>query len=282
MLCLVSRTLGARPLRLRAMLISMSLLAASLSAPLYAQDAVVPGTSAGEQAAQAMPDTPVEYEAAINQAVDEHERGNFEEAREHFRKAHAVFPNARTLRGLGKVEFELRNYQQAASFLDAALASQVRPLTPDLRTEVEQLRERAQAYIGVVHIDTVPETTVISLDGVAVANGPSAELTLGVGVHLIEFQAAGRLPQRREVRVNGREQIALSVTLLTPELPASSLLDDPSERKPSAPPVYRKWWVWTIAGAAVAGAVTAVALTARRDPGAPAMEDPTVMKVPNP
>src|SRR4051794_4488041 len=70
---------------------------------------------------------PAQYGATIDQALKEHERGNFVEARELLRVAHKAFPNARTLRGLGKVEFELRNYGDSVAYLRQALESQVRP-----------------------------------------------------------------------------------------------------------------------------------------------------------
>lgn len=58
------------------------------------------------------------YEDAVRLALGEFDAGNFAEAREHFRKAHSLDPNARTLRALGLVEFELRNYGEAANFLE--------------------------------------------------------------------------------------------------------------------------------------------------------------------
>jgi hypothetical protein len=71
---------------------------------------------------------PAGYAALIDEALAEHQALNFEEARTLFAKAHAIFPNARTLRGMGMMEFELRDYAAGAEQLEQALASQVRPL----------------------------------------------------------------------------------------------------------------------------------------------------------
>jgi hypothetical protein len=65
-------------------------------------------------------------------------------AREELRRAHAIFPNARTLRGLGMVEFELRSYVQSVQLLEQALAASVKPLDGKLRTDTEALLARAQ------------------------------------------------------------------------------------------------------------------------------------------
>lgn len=50
---------------------------------------------------------PAGYRDAIDTALQEMGLGNYEEAREQFARAHALSPNARTLRGLGISEFEL-------------------------------------------------------------------------------------------------------------------------------------------------------------------------------
>jgi hypothetical protein len=47
---------------------------------------------------------PTGYREAVDEGLAEMELKNFEEAGEQFRRAHALYPNARTLRGLGFVE----------------------------------------------------------------------------------------------------------------------------------------------------------------------------------
>ena len=201
------------------------------------------------------------YERAIDRALDEHERGHFQEAREHFRAAHELMPSARTLRGLGKVEFELRNYGEAVRLLTAALASDVKPLGPELREEVTRVLDRARAYVGEVHVDVQPGSASVSVDGVTVASGPQAALALLVGDHILEFRATGRLPERRRIHVRGGEQVNIQVVLAAPELTAHSRasLD---ERRPNGPPAYKKWWVWTLVGAVAAGAATGIVIAA--------------------
>src|SRR5262245_12806154 len=57
--------------------------------------------------AQTGPDS---YEQLITRALTEFDARNFAEARALFLQAHALRPTARTLRGIGVTEFELRNY----------------------------------------------------------------------------------------------------------------------------------------------------------------------------
>src|SRR3954452_13107151 len=53
------------------------------------------------------------YEAAIAEAVAHFSAAHWSEARALFLRAHEIKPSARTLRGLGVVEFELGHYAEA-------------------------------------------------------------------------------------------------------------------------------------------------------------------------
>lgn len=223
-----------------------------------------PGPSVGAE--------PAGYGEAIDAAVREHELGHFVEARELLLRAHKLYPNARTLRGLGKVEYELRNYGHAVEYLQRALASPERPLDARLRADVEEVLARARAYVGEVHVNVDPGTASVIVDGITVASGPEASLRLLVGDHVIEFRADGRLPERRAVRVNGGEEMQIQVVLSPPQdlsvrgTPERTLVLRTPEQAPREDrPVYKNPWLWTGVGIVVAGAVTAIAIAATRD-----------------
>ncbi|HEX5657737.1 MAG TPA: tetratricopeptide repeat protein [Polyangiales bacterium] len=223
------------------------------------------GVASAEEAQT--PTTTLQYEQALDAAVDEYERGNYQEAREHFRAAHELYPNARTLRGIGKVEFELRNYGEAVRFLSDALAANERALSEPLRHEVEALLERARAYVGDVHVQVQPGSATVIVDGVTVASGPQAELNLLVGDHVLEFRALGRLPERRQISVRGRDQIAVQVTLNALESEHTSA--NPAAPRSDAKPLYKKPWLWVATGVAAAGVVVAAVLATRDHEGRP-------------
>jgi hypothetical protein len=207
---------------------------------------------------------PEEYLRAVDLAVAEHERGYFLEAREHFRAAHEIYPNARSLRGLGKVEFELRNYGECVRYLTEALSSRVRPLTDDLRAEVEEIRARARVYVGEVHVDVQPESASVSVDGVPLVS-PATAVTLEVGEHTLEFRADGRASASRRVTVRGNQQIHIHVTL-TPlpalGLPALTL----AERAPGENHRLRGWAI-ALTSVAVVGAAIGLGLGLRNRHG---------------
>jgi PEGA domain len=204
-------------------------------------------------------DTDRNYAEAIERAVSEHQQGHFIEARAHFLLAHEQRPSARTLRGLGKVEFELRNYGEAVNYLELALTSTERALDSEMRRECELLLGRARLYVGEIHVDVVPISATVSVDGVVVARGPRVALSVMIGDHVLAFEAAGRVPARRVVQVRAGETTRLDVRLMT----LDSLGVEPSRVAPTGAreeiTVRRSRWWWAGSGALLVG-VLAVSL----------------------
>jgi len=210
---------------------------------------------------------PLAYTQAIDRAVAAYDAGEYGEARGHFAAAHAISPNARTLRGLGKTEFELRNYGQSLEYLEASLASEHKPLDDRLRDEVSALVQRARAYVGELHVQVEPGTATVSIDGVKVASGPEASLSLVIGDHILEFHALGRVPEKREVKIAAGERTSVRVALAMPTAagepgvgevpataPAAALHPNEDQRDQPGTPLRRRAWLWTAVGVVAAGA----------------------------
>jgi hypothetical protein len=166
-------------------------------------------------AAQGAPDPaePAGYGELISQALEERNAGRFEEAQVLFARAHALFPNARTLRALGMVEFELRHYRASAQYLEQALAAQVRPLDATLRTSVLELVARAQVYLGKLALNVEPRDASVELDGAAVALDTAQPLQVDFGEHTLEVSAPGYVPEERTVNVRAGETKTLRIRL---------------------------------------------------------------------
>lgn len=206
------------------------------------------------------------YDEAVAQGLAELEANNYPEAREEFRRAHALFPNARSLRGLGMVEFELRNYGECVRLLEQALTSPVKPLDAKLRAESEALLARARRYLSELRVQTDPSSATLIVDGAETQLGAYGALLLEVGEHSLEFRAPGHAPETRVVRVRGGERTELRVALVA--LGPRKAAPAEGARADSAPatPVYRKWWLWTaLAVVVVAGATTAAVVLTRDD-----------------
>ena len=202
-----------------------------------------------------------EYSRAVEVGVSEFEQRNFLEARTHLHQAHALYPNARTLRALGMVEFELKNYAESATYLQQALSSRERPLDAEKRAQAQALLDRALGYLALLTLKIEPQTHVL-VDGAAREVASGDQLVLSLGEHVLEFQAKGRVSQRRTFNIKGGEQETVRVTLAPLAAPqAPSARDGDSERRP----LRRNPWLWTAVGVVVAGAAAGAAVAITRD-----------------
>ncbi|MDB4976731.1 MAG: hypothetical protein JWN48_5072 [Myxococcaceae bacterium] len=238
-----------------------------------AQDAAAtPSASAGSE--------PASYRETIREALSEYRARNFPEARALFAEAHALYPNARTLRGLGMTAFELRSYRESIGYLTEALGSKVKPLEGALRTETERLIARAERFVGKLNLTVTPANAAILVDGNQVAHTAGVELVIEVGEHTLEFSAEGYHPETRSLYMKGHETETWNVVLQpipapapvaaapTPEQVASQA-EPEREREPSGPrfvsldpqrddekkPLYKNPWLWTGVGAVVVTAI---------------------------
>jgi hypothetical protein len=221
-----------------------------------------PVSSLAQQASFDAAAEPAGYRDAINAAIEEFNAKNYEEAREQFAAANKLFPNARTMRGLGVTGFELRHYPEAVMYLRQALESELRPLEGDLRTSTEVLLRRAEGYVGTVTLELEPSTMVFLVDGERREDQPGKPLSLPVGDHTFEFRATGRASERRTIKVEGRQAQSLRISLAKLETGAGFAN---GERPPNATPVYKRWWLWTSIGAVIVGGAVAGILVARRE-----------------
>jgi len=213
-----------------------------------------PGTEAQPAPVPVAEQLPPGYADKADLAMEELQHGNFEEARSRFLEAHAIYPNARSLRALGKVEYELKRYLAAIQYLEQALASDVRPLTAQLRQDTEEVLRKARGYVANYRIEARPSEASIWIDGVQVQPDPQGLLPLEVGKHKIEARAKGYIASQRSVTVAGGQDETLKLVLLPQKQPAQDGA------------IYGKWWLWAGVGAVVAGGVVAGLALSQRDP----------------
>jgi hypothetical protein len=219
------------------------------------------GMSAGPQSvAPLAPQRPVEpelgppgYRETIEHALSEFSQRHFDEARAMFLRAHELYPNARTLRGLGLAEFEQRRYVESLGHLEAALASAVRPLDGELRADTEELAQTARSYVSRINLTVRPSEASAALDGspVTLGRGP---LLMNPGEHTLLLTASGyRRHERRLVALGGETQ----------DLLVSLDRERVTSQREQARPLRKNPWLWTGIGAVVAGAITATVLATR-------------------
>lgn len=201
----------------------------------------------------------------MDQALSELRAGHFHEARGMFAHAHELLPSARTLRGLGLAEFELRSYVESIDHLKQALESNVRPLTDEQRKETEALLERASRYVTRLALSILPTTASIALDG-APLTGNKGSLLLAAGDHILDVTADDYLAQRRTVHALGGDSQQLTIELTKVAAPVSAAMA-PAPREDRSRPLLKNPWLWAGVGVLVGGAVLTASLLATRDSG---------------
>ncbi|HKO95152.1 MAG TPA: hypothetical protein VJU61_28550, partial [Polyangiaceae bacterium] len=180
---------------------------------------------------------------------------------------------ARTLRGLGVADFELRRYVDAVRFLQQALDSDVKALEGSLRQETQTLLTRAQGYVGTLRLSLVPADMAVAVDGLKTTPSADGELMLEIGDHVLECSATGYVSERRAFRIRGGQAEELEVRLTSAQLATAAkpargpVAPAPVDRedRPTATPVYKRWWLWTVVGLVVAGAAAGVAVALTRE-----------------
>lgn len=180
-----------------------------------------------------------EYKQLVNDALREYERGHFSEAKAFFAQAHALWPNARSLRGLGMSSYELRSYVEAIDHFEAALRSTERPLTPEMKAEVTQLLSHARAFITRVELHLTPANAEVRVDTHPARRDDKGLLLLDPGIHELVVEADQYMPATRSIRADGNETLSFNITLrpLRPEpAPAPTPAEVAQAEEAPAPP----------------------------------------------
>jgi hypothetical protein len=158
------------------------------------------------------------YDEALRQAVDAHREQRWLEAHALFERAHQLYPNARTLRGLGISAFEAGQHALALRDLEAALQHSERPLPPDLRQSVEALASHLRTRVGVYVFRLAPEGAELRIDGDAPLVSPRGEVLLAEGRHRAVVSLAGHVTQTLELDAHGGDRSEMRVQLVPESL----------------------------------------------------------------
>ena len=163
-------------------------------------------------------DAKASYQRLVEAGLAAYAAKQFTTARALFEKAHAMLASARTFRALGLSDFALDNYALARAELEAALAHPTSPLTPDQRSEVEQILAWMRANLATVQLEITPASAHAEIDARPALPG---ELLLPPGEHRLDASALGYEPYSTQFALElARPGPTLHVTLVKPEVPA--------------------------------------------------------------
>jgi hypothetical protein len=196
------------------------------AAPLRAEDAP-PGKNA-------------QYRELIEKALQEYALGHWPEARVFFSDAHALWPNARTLRGLGMTCYEERSYVEAIGYLEQALESKTQPLTPKLSTEAQGILLQAKRFVTTAYIQVTPSAASVSIDDQPAKLRANGVVMLNPGEHSLQVSNAGYQTEHRTLHAEAGRELRVQIDLRTlEELQPQAASVALSNVEPFAPPVQQ-------------------------------------------
>jgi pyruvate/2-oxoglutarate dehydrogenase complex dihydrolipoamide acyltransferase (E2) component len=179
-------------------------------------------SASAQDAGVAADDTSAEYRELIEQALSEFKHKNWPEARVLFRRAHELSPNARTLRGMGVVSYEMRDYVHAVLELSSALTDPRQPLNDAQRKECENLLGRSRTFVGAYALKLEPSQAEVSLDGSPLLRDAEGRVLVSFGEHTLRAAAPGYQDTTSHLSVQGGEQGELRIVLYRPQPAAAA------------------------------------------------------------
>jgi tetratricopeptide (TPR) repeat protein len=235
------------------------------------------------------PKVEAEYQQLINDALNEYDRGSWEESAALFRRAHELIPSARTLRGLGLTAYEARRYPDSIRYLTDALTDTRHALTAKQKEDIEATLARARLFVGYLELQVDPAGTTVIINGQDARPDASGTVITDVGWIDVEARADGYEALTKRIRVNAGDHQTLDLKLTrTPPpqaavavapAPKPALVEPHAEAAPleatSSQPAADSGspyttWKWVTAGAAVAALGTGAALLIVQKAKAPA------------
>jgi hypothetical protein len=212
-----------------------------------------------------------DYRELVRRALAAFDAKQWSEARGLFDAAHRIEPNARTLRGLGMVAFEMEDFVGAYRFLRDSLRDRRRPLEGALRAKTEQLLTRTRLLIGRVRLTLDPAHASVTLDGQPMAT--SEDIWLNIGLHQLTIEADGFQSRKLSLDIRDGDDKDLDVSLA----PLALAVDTSRSTSPSGEAVAAslqprhgqsddeasllgRWWFWAAAIGVVAAGVGATIL----------------------
>ncbi len=207
-----------RPRGQLAVFVCGTLLSLSVATPpLHAQGKNARRAAASENQrppqGELSPEDATEYRRLVETALSEFKLTNWPEARLLFRRAHELNPSARTLRGIGMVSYEMRDYVPAVLAFSEALLDERQPLTPAQRKECEELLSLARTFVASYDVSREPATLELTVDGAPAAYDKDGRLLMAFGEHTLQASALGHQRSTLTVSVQGNEHHHLQIVL---------------------------------------------------------------------
>ncbi|HTU61714.1 MAG TPA: hypothetical protein VMF89_24830, partial [Polyangiales bacterium] len=154
-----------------------------------------------------------EYKDLVRDGMLKYTRGLWDEARAYFLKAHALAPNARTLRGLALIGYDSQHFVQAIDYAEQSLVHPVQPLNDKMKEEAKKLIDQAQSQVARAELITTPADAEVRVDGAPVTRRADGTVWMDPGAREISVSAQGYLTETRRLELSEQQQTRLEIAL---------------------------------------------------------------------
>lgn len=160
----------------------------------------------------------MDYQTTVRQAIQELSAGNPADARELFRKAHALQPSARTLRGIALTSFEIQDFAETRRAASASLESEVNPLTPAMQAEMNELIDRTASELAYIEFEVEQAGVMLFVDGKELEQTTSPHY-VNPGEYRVEAELPGYQPYQATLQLGAgdTEQLRIALEPVVPE-----------------------------------------------------------------
>ena len=205
-------------------------------------------------------------EALLREGNLLHQRGEYALALDRYHEARRLYPSYKidfnigvTLDALGREVEAAEHFERF--ILGGKLASP--QMVAAARARLARLRERIASFA----LECAPLAGAqVSLDGAVVGRTPlDRRVYLRPGTYTLAVVSEGYRPDRRRLELRAGDHVSLRIALEripqastpAPFVAAPAPRRRPARRRPAEPPpIYRRWWFWTVIGVAVVGGAT--------------------------
>jgi hypothetical protein len=228
-------------------------------------------------------DPNAQVDASIRKAVDLRRQGKDREALDELQQAARLANPPRLTAQIGLAEQALGLWPAAEKHLQQALDQASDPWVHKHRSTLDESMTFVQGRLATLDVWGVPDGAEILVNGESVGTLPlPAPLRVTAGTTQLSVRAKGYTPSVRTLELavgaNQREHVVLLAQEATAPpaepaapAPATAVSAVSLSPQPAAaderPSIFGRWWFWTLAGAVVAGGVTAVVLATRKSGG---------------
>jgi PEGA domain len=152
--------------------------------------------------------SPSAVEDHLERGIELRKEGRDADALAEFRAAYQLDKSPRVRAQIAVAEQALGNWLEAERGLVIVLATHDDPWIEEWREALEQALVKVRARLGFLVVQSSVAGAELRLDGVRIADLPTAEpIRIVAGTHTLEVRAEGYVPARRIVDVSGNSRV---------------------------------------------------------------------------